>query len=57
MKKQFVMIVLPAGCAPAGWKPPEPAAAGSASGMVNFMSGEMMKRPQFYMARLTFLFS
>lgn len=53
----FVMIDPPAGYAPAGWKPPEPTAGGSASGMVDFMPGEMMKKPQFYMTWFTFLFS
>jgi len=53
----IVMIDPPAGYAPAGWKPPDPAAGGSASGTVDFMPGEMMKKPQFYMTWLTFLFS
>jgi OFA family oxalate/formate antiporter-like MFS transporter len=53
----FVMIDPPAGYAPAGWKPPAPTAGGSASGTVDFMPGEMMKKPQFYMTWLTFLFS
>ena len=53
----IVMIDPPAGYAPAGWKPPAPTAGGSASGTVDFMPGEMMKKPQFYMTWLTFLFS
>jgi OFA family oxalate/formate antiporter-like MFS transporter len=57
----IVMIDPPAGYAPAGWTPPEQTAAtgnpSSALGMVEFVPGEMLKTPQFYMTWLTFLFS
>ncbi len=53
----IVMIDPPAGYAPAGWTPPQPAAGGSASGMVNYEPKEMLATPQFYMNWFTFLFS
>ncbi|MDD5724384.1 MAG: OFA family MFS transporter [Syntrophales bacterium] len=57
----IVMIDPPEGYVPEGWTSPAPASSknpGSAAlGMTEFMSGEMMKTPQFYMTWVTFLFS
>ncbi|MBN1381641.1 MAG: MFS transporter, partial [Deltaproteobacteria bacterium] len=57
----IVMIDPPAGYVPEGWTPPAPASSsnpgGSAMGMTDFQSGEMMKTPQFYMTWFTFFFS
>ncbi len=56
----IVMVDPPAGYAPAGWTPPQNnpgQSAASASGLVDFVPGEMLKTPQFYMTWLTFLFS
>jgi MFS family permease len=53
----LVMIDPPQGYLPEGWTPPQPTAAGSASGMVNFDRKEMMATPQFYMTWFAFLFS
>ena len=56
----IVMVDPPAGYCPAGWTPPQNNAGAkgvSASGLVDFVPGEMLKTPQFYMTWLTFLFS
>lgn len=51
------MVFPPEGWVPAGYKPPEAAkGAAPAAGTVNFVSGEMLRTPQFYMIFLTFLF-
>ncbi len=53
----YWMVFPPAGWTPRGWKPPAPSSKGQvASGTVDFLSGEMLRTPQFYMIFLTFLF-
>jgi OFA family oxalate/formate antiporter-like MFS transporter len=49
------MVFPPDGWKPEGWTPPE-AKPGTSSGLVDFMSGEMLRTPQFYMIFFTFLF-
>ncbi|MBN2568975.1 MAG: OFA family MFS transporter [Deltaproteobacteria bacterium] len=56
----IVMVDPPSGYCPAGWTPPKNNSGtkgASVSGMVDFMPGEMLKTPQFYMTWVTFLFS
>ncbi|MBN2284476.1 MAG: OFA family MFS transporter [Deltaproteobacteria bacterium] len=56
----IVMVDPPAGYCPEGWTPPvnnAGAKGASASGLVDFVPGEMLKTPQFYMTWVTFLFS
>jgi len=57
----IVMVDPPEGYVPEGWTPPEPTSSNPGSsaalGMTDFESGEMMKKPQFYMTWFTFLFS
>ena len=56
----FVMIDPPSGYCPEGWTPAENNAGtqgASVLGCVDFMPGEMLKTPQFYMTWVTFLFS
>ncbi len=51
------MVFPPENWKPEGWEPPAPKAAGAAAaGTVNFESGEMLRKPQFWMIFLTFLF-
>ena len=50
------MVFPPDGWQPAGWTPPAPKAGQAAEG-VNFLSGEMLKTPQFYMIFITFMVS
>jgi len=50
------MVFPPDGWKPEGWIPPSSATGRAALG-VNFRSGEMLRRPQFYMIFLTFVFS
>jgi len=52
------MVFPPEGWKPAGWEP-EKAAAGGAppAGSVDYVSGQMLRTPQFYMIFMTFLFS
>ena len=60
----FVMVVIgglwmvnpPDGWQPKGWVPPE-AKPGETAAVVDLKSGEMLKKPQFYMIFLTFVFS
>jgi OFA family oxalate/formate antiporter-like MFS transporter len=61
----FIMVTIggmwmafpPEGWKPAGWQPPESTAAKPAAGAVYFLSGEMLRTPQFYMIFVTFLFA
>lgn len=56
----IVMVDPPAGYCPEGWTPPENNAGqkgAAASGLIDFVPGEMLKTPQFYMTWITFLFS
>ena len=46
----------PAGWKPPGWTPPEPKAGKAAAGTVDFTSGQMLAKPQFYMIFLCFVF-
>ncbi len=50
------MVFPPEGWKPAGWTPPPPK-AGQVSAGVNFDAGTMLRKPQFYMIFLTFVFS
>ena len=50
------MVFPPDGWTPAGYKAPTSAPGVAAAGSVNFLSGQMLKTPQFYMIFLTFLF-
>ncbi len=51
------MVNPPEGWKPAGWKPPQADASGKhVAGAVDFTSGEMLRRPQFYMILLCFAF-
>ncbi len=51
------MVFPPEGWKPAGWNPPEAkAGATPAAGTINFTSSEMLKKPQYYMILLTFVF-
>ncbi len=50
------MVFPPEGWQPEGWTPPAPKAGQAAEG-VNFLSGEMLKTPQFYMIFITFMIS
>lgn len=50
------MVNPPDGWTPKGWVPPE-AKAGETATVVDLKSGEMLKKPQFYMIFLTFVFS
>jgi len=50
------MVFPPENWKPEGWTPPEPKAGQSAEG-VNFLSGQMLKTPQFFMIFLTFMVS
>ncbi|MBN2723044.1 MAG: OFA family MFS transporter [Deltaproteobacteria bacterium] len=54
----FFMIFPPEGYKPEGWEPPAPANGNSksSSGIRDFMTGEMLKTPQFWMIFITFLF-
>jgi OFA family oxalate/formate antiporter-like MFS transporter len=47
----------PAGWQPKGWTPPAAVAGATAAGSVEFDSSEMLRRPQYYMLLLTFIFS
>lgn len=53
----LVMKDPPEGWLPEGYTPPAPSAGGSAAGMVDFESGEMLRTPQYYMIFIVFLFS
>lgn len=51
------MVFPPEGWKPAGWNPPAADSAGApVAGSVDFDSGEMLRKPQFYMILLTFAF-
>ncbi len=51
------MVFPPDGWKPAGWNPPAATGAGApAAGSIDFDSGEMLRKPQFYMILLTFAF-
>lgn len=50
------MVYPPQGWKPAGWTPPPPKAGQVAEG-INYVAGQMLKTPQFYMIFLTFVFS
>ena len=50
------MVFPPEGWKPAGWTPPSPK-AGQVSADVNLQSNQMLRKPQFYMIFLTFVFS
>lgn len=50
------MVFPPEGWKPAGWTPPPPK-AGQVSADVNLQSNQMLRKPQFYMIFLTFVFS
>jgi OFA family oxalate/formate antiporter-like MFS transporter len=50
------MIFPPEGWKPAGWTPAVAAGKKSATGLVDFSSGEMLRSWQFYMILLTFAF-
>ncbi len=52
----LVMKDPPAGWLPEGYTPPAAGSAGS-TGAIEFESGEMLKKPQYYMLASTFLFS
>ncbi len=46
----------PEGWKPAGWTPPAPKAGKTALGSLDFTSGQMLAKPQFYMIFLCFVF-
>ena len=50
------MVYPPEGWKPAGWTPPPPKAGQVAEG-TNYVAGQMLKTPQFFMIFLTFVFS
>jgi OFA family oxalate/formate antiporter-like MFS transporter len=50
------MVYPPDGWKPAGWTVPPPKAGQIAEG-INYKAGQMLKKPQFYMIFLTFVFS
>jgi len=51
------MVFPPDGWKPAGWNPPATTGSGApAAGSIDFDSGEMLRKPQFYMILLTFAF-
>jgi len=50
------MVFPPEGWKPAGWTAPPPKAGQVAEG-TNYVAGQMLKTPQFYMIFLTFVFS
>jgi len=52
------MVFPPEGWKPAGWNPPAATGTGApAAGSLDFDSGEMLRKPQFFMILLTFAFS
>jgi OFA family oxalate/formate antiporter-like MFS transporter len=52
------MVFPPEGWKPAGWEPEKAAAGGVApAGSIDYVSGQMLRTPQFYMIFMTFLFS
>ncbi|HCO95910.1 MAG TPA: MFS transporter, partial [Phycisphaerales bacterium] len=50
------MVYPPEGWKPAGWTPPPPKAGQVAEG-TNYVAGQMLKTPQFFMIFITFVFS